>query len=162
MNRLYLYRVAFRAAIRRAMRRAARSAGAYLRNAGKLLLALDEGSSSRWTVELLRRCYLADAEFYAGAKTFRGPMYAAYVSGDTLSLSMNWLAEKGSLIEPWRYPHGGGILKLKRCGAPHLLETGDIWFTFDGGYAILYVGGARSERLLFEGPPNILRTFTYF
>jgi hypothetical protein len=98
-----------------------------------------------------------------GLKVFRGPMYAAYAAGDTLSFRMNWLAEKATPLAEWDYSRGAGLLNLtlKGYSMPYELETGDIWFMFDGGYAILYLGKPR-QNLEFKGSPHTRRKYTYF
>lgn len=160
---LYVYYGALILTIRRVWRRALRDVGERMRRVARRLVAHGEDSTPQWTIELFHRCYLADVEFHMGAKIFRGPMYAAYATRDTLSFRMNWLAEWTNLSGGWKYSRGAGILNLdlKGHGTPHELETGDIWFTFDGGYAILCLGNPR-ENLEFKGACRTLRTFTYF
>lgn len=160
---LYVYGGAILIAIRRVARRLLRNTGEWLRRIARRLVALGEDSTPRWSIELFHRCYLADAEFHFGIRTFRGPMYAAYATVDTLSFRMNWLAERESPFGEWDYSRGGGVLNfnLVNHSPPRELPTGDIWFTFDGGWAILYLGVPR-ESLEFKGALRILRTFTYF
>ena len=165
MNRrlIYVYYGAMMISVRRAWRHALRNAGESLRRLARRLIILGEDSTPRWTIELFHQCYLADAEFHMGTKVFRGPMYAAYTTGDTLSFRMNWLAEWTSPLSGWDYSRGAGLLNLNLHGhgAPHELETGDVWFTFDGGYAVLYLGAPR-QSLEFKGVKSTLRRFTYF
>ena len=160
---LYVYYGAVVISIRRAGKRMSRDISEWLKRVARRLAVLGEDSTPRWTMELFHRCYLADAEFQLGMKTVRGPMYAAYAVGNTLSFRMNWLAEKASPFSEWDFSRGTGILNLalKKPSTPYKLKDGDVWFTFKGGYAVLYVGHPR-KHLEFKGPPNTLRKHTYF
>jgi hypothetical protein len=149
--------------LRREWRRWLRNFGERLKQVGRQLVTLGEDSTPRWSIELFHRCYLADAEFHFGTEIFRGPMYAAFATGGMLSFRLNWLAKRTDPYGEWEYPHGEGVLnlKLKDYSPPYEIETGDIWFTFNGGYAILYLGNPR-QSLEFKGPAYALRAFTYF
>jgi|GEM_PF-2080351 len=157
----YVFRAAVSIALRRTVRSILRGLGQEMKRLGRVLTAAGDDSTPRWTVELFHRCYLADAEFHIGLKVFRGPMVAVFCAGKTISFKMNWLAEKSGPLGNWAFPHGTGVINLKGYNAPRQIETGDIWFTFDNGYAILYLGKPR-QNLAFEAPHRILRTFTYF
>lgn len=159
----YVYGGMLLIAIRRAWKRLLRSTGEYVKRISRRLITLGEDSTPRWSIDLFYRCYLADAEFHFGTEIFRGPMYAAFVSGTALSFRMNWLARKKNPLGKWDFQHGSGVLNLdiQDYSAPYKIETGDIWFTFTGGYAILYIGEPR-QSLEFKGTARILRTFSYF
>jgi len=159
----YVYFGVFAIMFKRLLKRAVRYFGEFLKRFGRKLVAIGEDDSPRWDIELFRRCYneQADAEFHIGSEVYRGPMYAAFSAGNTVSFRMNWLAKKSATGGGWEYGHGTGFLKLKGCGSPYKLGNGDAWFMFEGGYAVLFLGKPK-ERLEFNGQERTLRTYTYF
>lgn len=168
INRVfYVYGGIVLITVRRYLKRLLRQAGELMKRLGRRLVAFGEDTVPRWSIELFHRCYLADAEFHFGMEVFRGPVYAAFILGNTLSFRLNWFARKVEPFGEWQYTHGAGILhlKVKNSSAPYKIETGDVWFTFDGGYAILYLGDPPRhprQKLEFKGPEYTLRRFTYY
>ena len=162
---LYVYGGIVLVVVRRCTKRLLRYAGELMKRLGRRLVALGEDSTPRWSIELFHHISTtaADAEFHIGTEVFRGPAYSAFILDDTLSFRLNWFAKRIEPFGRWEYTHGTGVLNLKVRGssAPYEIETGDIWFTFDGGYAILYLGCPR-QRLEFKGPEYTLRAFTYY
>lgn len=130
---------------------------------GRKLVIFGEDTTPRWSLELFHQCYLADAEFHFGFDIYRGPIRAASSNGETLFFVMNWLAKKTDPHGDWNYEHGAGKLKfkVKDHSPPYQLENGDIWFTFDGGYAVLFLSKPHVH-LEFKGPAYLLRWSTWF
>lgn len=163
---MYVYGGMALIAARRAFRRGLRSLGEWMKRAGRALVAVGEDSTPRWSIELFHRCYLADAEFHIGMETYRGPVYAAWSDGKSVFFKMNWLATRTDPHGDWTFSqerggHGEGKLALRGCGSPHALPNGDVWFMFEGGHGILFIGEPQ-ERLAFDGPRWTLRRYTYF
>lgn len=165
---IYVYGGAALIATRRYVRRMLRESGEWMKRAGRRLVTLGEDTTPRWDI-IFHKCYASrpDAEFHIGMEVYRGPVYAAFSSGDgTVSFRMNWLAKRSDPHGDWKHcqrggGYGDGKLTLKKCGALHALPNGDTWFMFDGGHVILFLGEPR-EQLAFEGPRYTLRRFTYF
>jgi len=88
-------------------------------------------------------------------------VYAVFSAGNIFSFRMNWLAQKSTSGGKWEYGRGTGVLKLKGCSSPYKLENGDVWFMFDGGCAVLFLGKPK-VRLEFSSPERTLRVYTYF
>lgn len=145
----------------RGCKRVVRGLGEWMKIAGRKLVAWGIDNTPRWDLRLFHRCYLADAEFHLGMKVYRGPVYAAFHTGNSLEFKTNWSAHKSAMGGNWEYSHGAGIVKLKRYGTPVELPTGDVWFMCEGGYAILFIGKPR-DRLKFEGVRRTIRAYTYF
>ena len=145
----------------RLCKRIIRNFGEWMKVVGRKFVIWGTDETPRWNLKLFYRCYLADAEFHLGMDVYRGPVYAAFHTGDSLEFRMNWLAHKSAMGKNWEYNHGTGIIKLKGHGAPMELPNGDVWFMCDGGYAILLIGKPR-DCLNFEGAKEIIRTHTYF
>ena len=158
---LYVYAGVLFVFCLRACKRAIRNFGEWMKVTGRKFVAWGIDDTPRWDLRLFHHCYLADAELHLGMKVYRGPIYAAFQTRDSLEFRMNWLAHRSAIDENWDYSHGAGIIKLKGYGNPVELPNGDVWFTCDGGYAILFVGKPQ-DSLKFHGVKETIRTYTYF
>jgi hypothetical protein len=86
-----------------------------------------------------------------------------FLTKDRLILSLDWFAEREvfKLANPWEY-RGQASFLIKGYGRPVEItdkgdNTGDIWFSFEGGYAIIYLGNPL-KRLEFMGDPETPKT----
>ena len=148
----------------RAAKRLSVRAGEFLKSLGRKLVSLGEEETMRWSIELLLRCYMVDAEFHVDGAIYRGPVYAVYRSfagGDRLIFRCNWIAARPDrAASVWEFA-GGGAFRLEECGVPAKLPNGDYHFGFYGGYGVLFLGKPRSK-LSFGGRPDTPREFAYF
>ncbi len=145
--------------------------GRGMRSIGKVLVNWGSVETPRWTTELFRRAYMVDAEIHISGFVYRGPLYAMYrefVNGEKLILSMNWVARRS---EVGKYsPYSGSCsFCLSGFGEPHFIKgdsednraVGNVWFFFEGGWAVLYFGNPK-ERLLFQGEKDTLRVYSHY
>ena len=146
-------------ALRGRARKIVRAVGEWMKMLGRRLVLWGEDSTLRFSTELFCGCYLADVELHIGMHVYRGPMYTAYISGDKLFFKLNWVARQTALS--WKEEGGSCDFKLSGFGSPHKLDNGDVWFMFDDGYVILFLGTPR-ERLDFKGADETPRIYTYF
>lgn len=145
--------------------------GRLMRIVGKILIEWGSVETPKWTADLFRRAYMVDAEIHIGGFVYRGPLYAMYrhfSNKKKLVLSMNWVAERSELGKHFMYS-GSRSFILSRFGEPHVTKgdsednraVGDVWFFFEGGWAVLYLGTPR-ERLSFQGEEDIPRVYSYY
>ena len=143
--------------LRRAGRYCLRYLGGFAKKIGRRLVTWGEDSGHRFSIELFHRCYLADAEFHVGMDIYRGPMYATFSTGEELIFKLNWIALKK---EYWEWS-GAFDFIIKNPGKPAELPSGDVWFMFEGGYAVLFIGKPRG-RLEFNNSVETPRVYSYF
>lgn len=145
--------------------------GRGMRSIGKILVNWGSVETPRWTTDLLRRAHMVDAEIHMDGFVYRGPLYATYrqfTNGDKLVLSMNWVAEGTEWGGYFAYS-GSRSFILSHFGEPHLIKgdsgdnraVGNVWFFFEGGWVVLYLGTPR-EHLLFEGEEDTPRVYAYY
>ena len=160
--RLYLG-LAYIAAIRK-WKALLRNVGERLKRYGRVLVARGEDIAPRWNLETFLRCFRADAEFHIGTAVYRGPLYAMdygfFNKEDFLRFKLNWVAERSAFGGQWEY-RGFCVFRLRECSSPRSLEGGDIWFSFPGGYGVLFLGKA-TERLKWKGAKDTPRVYTWF
>jgi hypothetical protein len=145
--------------------------GQWVKALGKRLVEWGAVETPRFTSEILRDIYMVDAEIHMNGCVFRGPLYAMYrqlIFGKALVLSMNWVAKRAEFGDTWTYS-GWCSFRLSGFGSPHFIKkdgkdnrgAGNLWFFFDGGYAIIYLSSPR-ERLLFKGSEETPRVYSYY
>lgn len=145
--------------------------GRSMRVLGKILVEWGSVETPRWTSELFRRAYMVDAEIHTDGFVYRGPLYAMYrefTNGEKLILSMNWVARRR---ETGKYsPYSGSCsFCLSHFSEPHVIKAdsgdsraiGNVWFFFEGGWAVLYLGDP-AENLLFQGKEDTLRVYSHY
>ncbi len=158
---LYVYAGVLFVFCLRLCKRGTRNFGEWMKVVGRKFVAWGADETPRWDLKLFNSCYLADAEFHLGMMVYRGPIYAAFFTGDSLEFRMNWLAHKNAIGGNWEYNHGTGIIKLRGHGTPVELPNGDVWFMCESGYAILFISEPR-DHLEFDGARETIRMYTYF
>ena len=157
-RRLNLYLGIAIIALRFWAKRKMRELGQHLKTLGKRLELWGEDDALRWSIPLFHSCYLIDIELRTRHGIYRGPMYAAYLSGKEICFKLNWVAKETLL--GWK-AEGARDFICSGFSAPRRLENGDIWFTYDGGHAILFLGLPRNK-LPFMGDEKTPRIYTYF
>lgn len=145
--------------------------GEKLKQIGRVFSSWGELSVPRWDFtffsEVLKRNRV-EVEFQIGTKRFRGPAFAIYrdfFSTDRLIFKLNWIAMKDSFAigekGVWNYS-GMCTFAIEKYSCPMKLPAGDVWFSFEGGYAIIFLGRDPEPNLLFQGTSDTPRVFTYF
>lgn len=139
-----------------------RCLGEEMKKIGRALVLSGEDNIPRFSIEFFHNCYLSDAEFHIGMKVYRGPMYSAGFSlGGELLFKLNWVSSRRAMNQEWETWGGACDFKLWDYGSPVKLPSGDIWFSFSGGYAVIFLGQPK-ERLIFQGEIETPKIYTYF
>lgn len=147
----------------RRIKKTARQIGESLKRLGRKLVAWGADANQQWSRELFLRCYLIDAEVHVDGRVYRGPvraMFRDFRIKDILVLRFNWLAVRDQFATVWEYA-GSCTYRIERYGKPMILENGDVYFGFVGGYAVLFLGKPQS-RLAFAGHAATPREFAWY
>lgn len=165
MRRLfYIYYSACLVWVIRVLRNGALEAGEWMKRSGRTLVLWGAKNESRWSIDLLRQCYLVDMQIHLPGEVYRGPVYLvcqeSSLDGTTLVCKFNWVTRRKNFSAIFETA-GFCAFKLKNCGKPTALPNGDVWFSFGSGYAVLFLGEPR-EKHNFIASLEIPRVYTYF
>ncbi len=148
----------------RMYKKALRKVGELMKVYGRRLLILGDDAEPNWSIELLLKCYLVEVEIHLPVEVYRGPVYALYHKfyGEKRSLifKFNWIAKRSNFSTASETT-GYCAFRIEDYGPPRVLPNGDVWFGFNGGYAVIFFG-SRPNQAVFSGGVETPRVYTYF